>query len=485
MAEHQHLAEQGVQLVELRLDFIGRAVNLNRLLRNRPCPVVATARRREDGGRWQRSEAERQTLLRSAIASGVEYVDLEADIADAIPRYGQTKRIVSLHDFEQTPENLSEIHAAMAATDADIVKIATMAHSFDDTMRMIRLVREAQIPTIGICMGEIGLLTRILAHRFGSPFTYATFSTDRKLAPGQLNWRQMRDLYRCDAITEATRLFGVTGDPVGHSHSPLIHNTGFIADELDACYLPLRVSPQAFPQFIKACPDLGICGLSVTIPHKERALDQCTQVEAAGHGIGAINTMLFQGEEILGYNTDYRAAMDCLSAMLEPDPNTDKPYTGKTALLLGAGGVARAIAWGLHHRGANVVISSRTLNRAEQLANEMGGNCSAIEWETRHDIEYDMLINGTPVGMHPKVDATPFDDEALRPEAIVFDTIYNPEQTLLIKHARRAGCPVITGVDMFVRQAAYQYKLFSGKEPQPGLMRQAIKDATSSVRVNR
>lgn len=485
MAEHRHLAEQGVELVELRLDYIGRAVNLKRLLTDRPTKVVATARRREDGGRWQRTEEERLMLLRSAIAAGVEYIDIEADIADQIPRYGQTKRIISLHDFEQTPDNLEEIHAAMAAEDADIVKIATMANSFEDNLRMIDLVRRAKLPTIGICMGEMGLMTRILAHRFGSPFTYATFSTDRKLAPGQLNWKQMHELYRCESITEKTLLFGVTGDPIAHSHSPLIHNTSFIADDVDACYLPLRVTPQDFTAFIEACPELGIRGLSVTIPHKERALEQCTQAESAADGIGAINTMIFDEGEVLGYNTDYRAAMDCLAAMLEPDPKAEKPYKDKTALLLGAGGVARAIAWGLHSRGAKLVISSRTLNRAEHLANELGGDCSAVEWDDRYDVECDMLINGTPIGMHPKVDETPFDGEALKPQMVVFDTIYNPEQTLLIKHARRAECKLITGVDMFVRQAAYQYKLFAGREPQPGLMRKAIKEATSPVRVNR
>lgn len=485
IVEFHHLASQGVELVELRLDFIGRAVDLGRLLKDRPCPVVLTARRREDGGRWSKSEADRLVLLRSAIAAGADYIDLEADIASEIPRYGTTKRIVSYHDFEQTPDNLEELHAAMAAEDADIVKIATMANRFEDNLRMFDLLQNAKVPTIGICMGEIGMISRILAGRFGAPFTYATFSTDRSMAPGQLNWRQMTELYRYNEITPETRLFGVVADPVAHSHSPLIHNKALIADGRDACYLPLRVPAEDLSTFVEACPKIGIEGVSVTIPHKEQAVDLCDQAESAVTGIGALNTLVFSEGSVLGYNTDYRAAMDCIGTILTPEETSAEPYKNREVLILGAGGVSRAIAWGLHNRGAIVTLTSRNLNRSEHLAQELGAKF--IEWDQRHTCKPDLLVNGTPVGMHPNVDATPFEfDRKIHDESlIVFDTVYNPEQTLLVKHARQIGCRVITGVDMFVRQACYQYKLFTGDEAAPRAMREAIKEATSPVRINR
>lgn len=481
IAEHQHLAENGVKLVELRLDYIGRAVNLSRLLSNRPTPVVATVRRREDGGRWTGTEADRRMLLRSAIVTGVEYVDLEADVAGAIPRYGNTKRVVSFHDFTGTPDNLDELHAAMAAEDADIVKIATMATSFSDNVRMLELVKNAKVPTIGICMGEIGMMTRILASRVGSPFTYATYSIDRKLAPGQLNYKLMHDLYRYDEIDEETELFGVAADPVAHSHSPLIHNRAFQHNNLNARYLPLRVPADDFHTFVDACTRLGIHGISITIPHKERALDYCTQAESSATGIGAINTMIFHDNDRLGYNTDYRAAMDCINAAYQKgdDPVS---HQGRRVLILGAGGVSRAIAWGLKQRGAEVTITSRTLERSNLLAHELGTR--VIPWNDRHSANPQLLVNGTPVGMHPKVDESPFDRAALSEFLVVFDTVYNPENTLLIKHAREARAKVITGVDMFVRQAAYQYKLFTGKDAPSQVMRNAIKEATSPVRLN-
>ncbi len=480
IAEYQHLGENGAQLVEMRLDYVGRAVDLKRLLAKRYCPVVITCRRREDGGRWEKTEEERQMLLRSAIASGVDFVDLEEDIAAKIPRYGKTKRIVSLHNFEETPADLEEVHARLAAVDADIVKIATMANSFTDTIRMLRLMSSVKVPTIGICMGDIGMPTRILCVRYGAPFTYTAFSSDRRIAPGQITWTTMRDLYRPDEITEETKLFGVVADPVAHSLSPLLHNTSFADDKLDCRYLPFRIPPDELGLFMAWCKESKIGGLSVTIPHKEAMLSYIQAAEAAVNGIGALNTVVFRDGEAHGYNTDYRAAMDSILERVGNDTAGADALRGRGVLILGAGGVARAIAYGLRQRGALVAISSRTQERAEALARETGAR--ALPWNSRYDIQPGILINGTPIGMHPEVDDSPYAKEKLNDRMLVFDTVYNPEQTLLVKNAREVGCQVITGVEMFVRQAAYQYKLFTGLAPKPDLLRKTLKIATSPVK---
>ncbi len=481
VAEHKYLAEQGAKLVELRVDFIGRSIDLKRLIGERPTPVLMTARRREDGGRWMKSEEERQMFLRSVIAAGVEYVDLEDDIADQIPRYGKTKRVISHHNMESTPDNLEELHERMSKLDPDIVKIATMATSFRDNVRMMNLVKNAKIPTIGICMGEIGVITRVMANRLGSPFTYATFSEDKAIAPGQLNWKEMSSLYAYDTIDEHTKLFGVVADPVAHSYSPLIHNKAFKKIGLNARYLPFRVAKSDLPAFMDSIDELGIHGISITIPHKSAAMDYCTQVEASASGIGAINTMVTSDGNRIGYNTDYRAAMDCIMEAFKLDPEVKHSMHGITALVLGAGGVTRAIAWGLKQRGAEVTVSSRTEDRARSLAGELG--CRYVLWDDRYDNKYRLLINGTPVGMHPDVDTSPYMESALNPLMVVFDTVYNPENTMLVKYARRQQARVITGVDMFVRQAAYQFKLFTGREAPSGLMRETIKQATNPVQI--
>lgn len=477
--EHLDVAAEGAKLVELRLDYIARSIDLSRLLKNRPTPVVVTCRRKEDGGRWERSEEDRLMLLRQTIAQGVEYVDLEEDTALKVPRYGKTKRIVSLHNFEGTPDDLEAIHQRLSKLDADIVKIAVKANSFADAARVIELMKNAKVPTIGIAMGDYGSLTRILGPRYGAPFTYCVFNPDRRVAPGQLSFHDMKNVFRVETITRKTKLFGVVADPVAHSYSPLIHNAAFESNELNFRYLPFRVSAEDISPFLDWCHREEIGGLSVTIPHKQSVLPLLTQAEAAAQGIGACNTIVFSGEDRVGYNTDYRAAMDCLNEALTklfPEPN---PFEGKSALLLGAGGVSRAIGWGLSQRRVRVAVTSRNLESATQLAKEFGGR--AIPWDERHSVQPNILVNGTPIGMFPEMDDTPYRGDKLDARTLVFDTIYNPEQTLLIRNARTAGCPVITGLSMFVRQAAYQYKLFTGLEPPVKVMVKTIKRAISPL----
>jgi 3-dehydroquinate dehydratase/shikimate dehydrogenase len=326
-----------------------------------------------------------------------------------------------------------------------------------------------------------------MAGRLGAPFTFASFAGGKKMAPGQLEWKEMRDLYRYDTINAQTELFGVVADPVAHSYSPLIHNRAFLEQGLNARYFPFRVPKSDLHNFMAQVHELGVEGLSVTIPHKEQALTYCTQAESSATGIGAVNTMVFQDKDdkshdVLGYNTDYRAAMDCIEELFKIDKKSERSMRGLTALVLGAGGVSRAIAWGLRQRHADVLIASRTLERSQILAAELG--CRAIEWEFRHEPKINLLVNGTPVGMHPDVDSCPYDVASINQYLAVFDTVYNPENTLLIKHAKRAQCRIITGIDMFVRQAAYQYKLFTGRDAPTALMRKTIKDATNPVQLN-
>jgi 3-dehydroquinate dehydratase/shikimate dehydrogenase len=472
LAEHRHLVEEGAQLVELRLDYINGEINLKRLLHHRPCPVIITCRREADGGKWKGDEETRTMLLRTAIAEGVEYVDLEEDVARTIRRYGPTKRIVSMHDFHKTPANLSEIHARLAAQDADIVKLSTMANVPHDNLRMLQLMAQSHVPTVGMCMGEIGTPSRILAAKFGAPFTYSTFHHERALAPGQLSYRHMNDIYHYDAINKETQVFGVIADPIAHSLSPIVQNAAFAHDGLNCLYVPFRVPAEHLEQFMADAKPLGVRGLSVTIPHKEAVLEFCTKVDGATRAIGAANTLIFEDAQILGFNTDYRAAMTSLDKVL---PESSVPLAGRTALVLGAGGAARALAFGLKRRGAHVLIAGRTLAKAEQLADWVGGR--AIDWEHRHSAKVDVLVNATPVGMHPNVDETPYDMHYLRPPAIVFDTVYNPEQTLLLKEARQRNCKVISGVEMFIRQAALQYKHFTGRDAPTDVMRQHFRRA--------
>jgi 3-dehydroquinate dehydratase/shikimate dehydrogenase len=481
IAEHRHLVQQGAKLVELRLDYIGGEVNLRRLLADRPSPVVISCRRERDGGKFVGSEEQRLMLLRSAIAEGVEYVDLEDDIAQQVPRYGKAKRIISVHDYRKTPDDLSEIHARLSALDPDVVKIATTANQSHDNLRMLELIAGSKVPTVGICMGDIGTPSRILAGRFGAPFTFATFHHERTLAPGQLSFQQMNEIYHYDRIDAHTAVYGVIGDPIGQSLSPMVHNAAFRRQGINAVYVPFRVPREHLTQFLDDAPALGIKGLSVTIPHKEAVLKKLTSMDASMTGVGAANTLLFEDGKILGFNTDHQAALDSLEQALVEHNGRKGTLENNVALVLGAGGAAKAIAYGLKRMGAQVTIAGRTAQRAQQLADAL--KCKTLDWANRFSIQPDILVNCTPVGMHPNVDATPYDKHHLRPSMIVFDTVYNPENTLLIKDARSQSCTVVTGVEMFVRQACLQFKQFTGQEAPSDLMREVLKRAIGPAKV--
>ena len=364
IAEFRHLVDQGARLVELRLDYILGEVNLKRLVADRPCPVIISCRRTVDGGKFSGSEEQRLLLLRAAIAEGVDYVDLESDIASSIPRFGRTKRIVSLHDFRKTPDDLEEIHRRLCQLDPDIVKISTMANHPHDNLRMLDLVRRSETPMVGICMGDIGIPSRILAGKFGAPFTYATFHHERVLAPGQLSFQQMTEIYHYDHIDADTEVYGVVADPIGHSLGPLLHNVAFRQLGLNKVYIPIRVPREDLGGFIDEAPTIDIRGLSVTIPHKEEVVRKLTAADEAVRGIGAANTVMFDGKKRIGYNTDYRAAMDSLELALGGPEEIERRVKGRTALVLGAGGVGKAVVFGLTKSGANVVVSDGVARQA-------------------------------------------------------------------------------------------------------------------------
>jgi 3-dehydroquinate dehydratase / shikimate dehydrogenase len=482
LAEHSHLVQEGIKLVELRLDYINGEVNLKRLLSERPSPVVVTCRRQSDGGKWRGTEAERILLLRTAIAEGCDYVDLEDDIAASIPRFGKTKRIVSYHDFRRTPDDLQGLWQRLADCQADVVKIATVANTPHDNVRMLNLLsQDLSVPTVAMCMGDIGTPSRILSQRFNPPFVYATFHHERLLAPGQLSYVHMNEIYHHEQINRDTQVYGVIGDPIGHSLSPVIHNAALRAAGLNAVYCPFRVPTDQLEQFLKDAPELQLKGLSVTIPHKETVLKAITKLDPAVKGIGAANTLVWRDGQILGYNTDYLAAIESLEHAMQPPEYDRGGLQGKTAMILGAGGAARAIAYGLKQRGAQVVITSRTAERTKQLAEKF--DCRALDWENRYAVTPDILINCTPIGMHPNVDQTPYERHHFRPYMVVFDTVYNPENTLLLKEARNQGCLVVSGVEMFVRQALMQFKLFTGIDSTAELMHKTLKRAIGAAKV--
>ncbi|MEQ9408843.1 MAG: shikimate dehydrogenase [Fuerstiella sp.] len=470
---HCHLAEQKAELVELRVDWLRKRPDIGRLLKDRPTPVVVTCRRPEDRGRWSGTEEQRQTLLREAIIAGAEYVDLEEDIAASIRRYGQTKRIVSYHNFDETPAELQSIHQRMARCDPDIIKMVTMANRPSDNVRVLELLQGAEIPTIAFCMGEFGTISRVLCGRAGAPFTYAGFSSEREMAPGQLTFAETKHLYRFNKITDQTKVFGVIGDPISHSRSPLLHNAAFRKVGFDGVYLPLRIPADNLQESLEEFEKLGISGYSVTIPHKEQVLEFAEVPDEQSDAIGAANTLFRRDGKWHATNTDYDAIIQTIVAALEESPQHSPELRGKRVLILGAGGVARAAICAMLKQDASVTVTNRTRARAKNLAEEMG--CLTSLWANRGAEPCDILINCTSVGMTPNVDESPYEQHWLHESMLVFDTVYTPEHTLLLKHAATRGCATASGVEMFVRQAARQFELFTEREPPLDYMMETLR----------
>jgi 3-dehydroquinate dehydratase/shikimate dehydrogenase len=497
LAEAQEAARRGARLIELRLDLIKRPPDFKRLLAEKPCPFVATVRRSEDGGLWKGTEEARLMLLRQAIVAGFDWVDLENDVADRIPRFKDVRRIISYHNLREVPDELEEIHRRMCNQDADVVKIAVRAQHPLDNVRVLQLLENPKTPTVAFCMGDMGLPSRILGAKFGAPFTYAAFTKERTLAPGLPSLQDVAKVYHYGDITAATEVYGVIGDPVSHSLSPLVHNAALRQLGINAVYVPFRVPRTDLADTLKGLNTLPVRGFSVTLPHKEQAATLAPYKDPAVERVQAANTLIRSDDgSFAAYNTDYQAVIETLRAQLTVFPaTTANPGStaimtslppapqgvlqGKVVLILGAGGIARAVAHALHREGAGLIICNRTPERASKLASELG--CRFLEWANRHTQLADILINCTSVGMHPNLDECPVHASILKQGMVVFETVYTPETTLLVKEARGRGCTVITGVDLFVRQAALQFRLFTGREPPIELMRKIVKRALSPV----
>ncbi len=463
-------AAQVADLAEVRLDFMTEAPNLEAILGDKPCPVICTNRPVREGGRRSGSESDRLALLEQAAVRGADYVDIELDSAERLGDMGDAKRIISYHNFAETPDNMPAILDEMKEKGADVAKFATYANRLVDNATMLELVQSSDIPIIGVCMGELGVPTRILTCKFGGLLTFATIAPGAESAPGQIPAAEMRDFYRVHQHGPCTRIYGVIGNPIGHSMSPAIFNAAFKALYMDAVYLAFRVEDVA--DFVETFKRIGMLGCSVTIPHKQNIMPFMDEVDDLVKRVDAMNTVAKQGDKLFGTNTDLLAAISGIEEALaeKGDPGID----GKTAVLIGAGGAGRAIAFGLVDRGAELTIVNRTASKAEALAGELG--CDWRPLEDLPSLTAEIIVNSTSIGMHPHEDASPAPADMLKAGMVVFDAVYNPIETKLLRDAKARGAVTVCGFDMFVKQASAQFELWFGQPAPREVMARVIQE---------
>jgi len=451
--------------VEFRLDYVKQPSSalpkIRRFLETHQyVTAIATCRRVPNGGKFKGSLAAQLEILSKSAAAGCQLVDLELQSAaackpDAISRLRhRAALILSSHDFRAT-RNLAQTLEKMLKISADFYKIVTTATTLSDNVAMMKFVQTEsdKHALVGLCMGEQGIISRVLGVRAGSVFTFASVSDNQKTAPGQVSAQQLRSTYRIEQVDAATRIYGVAGDPIDHSLSPVIMNTALRRENVNGVYLALHA--KTLKDLIHCAREIPLHGLSITMPYKQAILAYLDNTDTHTSKIGACNTVVRgQDGKLYGFNTDAAGIVRPLEQRITLD--------GSKVLVLGAGGAARAAVFGLRERGAEVWILNRSATPAQKLARQ--AKARTIKRPDLAKVAFDVIINATPVGMGNTRDC-PLKDSEIQAK-IVFDMVYDPVETRLLQIARAKGIHVIPGIEMFVHQAARQFEIWTGK-PAP------------------
>jgi len=489
----------GAEAIEIRCDGLAQPdtdaiVKMIHTVQKSKLPVIVTCRDTSEGGVHEIDFSTRLSLLKQAVKAGADFIDVEYavfkhpdvhSVLKAALEQAETRLILSCHNFDGPFEDLNLLYESILNICPEAIpKIVYTANHINDCFAAFDLLRDADRPLIALCMGPAGQISRILAKKFGAFLTFASLDPDTETAPGQISVERMKKLFRWDHQDANTEIFGLIGNPVAHSVSPALFNACFENERINAVYLPFLVEGHtrefnAFMDHVSQRYKSGFGGFSVTMPHKTNALNDANRhgdyVDNLAEAIGSVNTLKigFNGL-ISAYNTDYAGAMDALANVYGGDRHC---LHGKKVAVIGAGGVSRAVVAGLIDVGARVRIFNRTLSKARSLASEFRCKYAGIDELAAHTNE--IVVNCTSVGMHPKVNACPVPEGMLNSEMTVFDTVYNPLQTTLLKRAAEAGAKTVNGAEMYIRQAIAQYKIFIGHDPDEALMRDVVYRALS------
>lgn len=452
--------------LEFRLDYLEKPLLALPKLKhffadNTAATAIATCRRSANGGKFSGNLAAELEILTKAAAAGFHLVDLELESAESLKKADlQHLRdtgvglIISHHDFTAT-KDLDNIFARIERFAPDFIKIVPTAKSLFDNVTLIRFLERMNDHTniIGICMGEAGVISRVLGVRAGSAFTFAAATPGEETGPGQIAARTLLETYRIDHVDAATKVYGVAGNPIRSSLSPIMMNTAFRRETVNAVYLALQTT--RLSDLLKLVHEIPVQGVSITMPLKEEILPHLEQTDPLSAKIGAVNTIRLLDGKLYGFNTDVAGIVGPLEKRLS--------LRGAKVLVLGAGGAARAAVFGVRDKGAEVFILNRTPETAQKLARQSGSK--TIKKDALAKTTFDVIINATPVGMAGNKAAPILEAKDLNTR-LVFDLVYNPLETPLIRMARQQSIPIITGIEMFVHQGARQFEIFTGK-PAP------------------
>ncbi len=470
--------EAGERFFEFRLDYLPDPYEGARAIRDflaefPDCLILATCRRHQNQGRFNGGVEDQIRILECAVDHGARAVDVEVESAAGLRGRLESLRsrvmlVISYHNFESTPA-LEAVVRRLTQVPADAYKMVTTARKQSDNYRVLSIAAaHPRTPMILLTMGEIGFPTRVLSPFHGGIYTYAAPNLQEGTAGGQCTARELRNLYRVEKLTKSARVYGVIADPVRHSLSPAVHNRALQARRIDAVYLPFLVPPATLKDFFVFAENLPVAGFSVTIPHKQRVMRYLDVIDPLARRIGAVNTVWRKAGKWRGANTDARGVTVPLGRRLR--------LAGASVLLVGNGGAARGAAWALTDAGAKLAITGRNPDRVRAFARICGGDALTPEQAERG--QFDALVHATPLGMCPKVDDCFFRERI--PGEVVFDMVYNPAETVLLRRAAEQGREVIAGAEMFLEQAVAQFELWTGESAPRSAMEKALAEALAN-----
>ena len=462
---------EGADLVEFRVDALQKPdlPDLEDLRRADTGPSILTCRKQTEGGVFQGSEPERLEILRRALGLGFAFVDIELDSFSPELRATETSSqlILSHHNFDSMPEDLSGIVERAAAAGADIVKVAARTDSLADVVRLAeagRLARSRGVGFAPVPMGPAGTAGRVLARGLGADLTYAAARGLPATGPGQLDLDELLGNYRFRALDNSTKVYGVLGGRALASLSPVMHNSVFAQKGLNAVYVPFE--ERDLGAFVSAAKEIGVAGFSVTQPFKESILPFLDDVDGPAQKIGAVNTILNREGRWRGFNTDVDGVLGPVSRRVQ--------IAGRRAVILGAGGAARAAAVGLNRAGAEVLVLARRLEQAQAVSELVGGHAGQINELAAH--RWDILVNATPL-FDGLIDVSSAEQkDAFHPGVLVLDMIYDPEVTEILELAREKKAFAVPGLEMLIAQAVRQTEIWTGEEGSAEVMETAARE---------
>jgi 3-dehydroquinate dehydratase/shikimate dehydrogenase len=497
-ADFERLASRALRqaaladLVEVRLDRLEefRPDALADFVAACPKPIIASCPGPEAFGCFAGSDAARLERLRLAARAGCRFVDVDLRLSLELGEVpAPCHRIVSHHDVGGTPGDLAALHEALREVcyEGDVMKLVCHAECAEDGLRVLNYLREEGRGLVAFCSGEAGAFTRLLAPIFGSPFTYAAPAdlpgapVGERTAPGQWRVNDLLAVMPPGGLSVETAVFGVLGGSARHSWSPRVHGMALKAARLDAVYLAFE--PRSIEAFLELATDGCLRGFSVTAPFKVGAAARASSLDGASERAAAVNTLVREGAGWRGLNTDVGAVAETLAGALElhgREPGRPGNLGQAHTLVLGCGGAARAVCQAVGEAGGRFTVAGRDAERAAALARELGG--AGTPWEAIPSVAHDVLVHCTPLGGRGSEGRSPIPPEWLREGTLVLDAVYRPVRTALLSAARDRGCTAVPGGEWFVRQAAAQFRLFTARAADEGLMRAAFEHAADEAR---